>query len=133
MKNSSSLRNESRTLGAADNRDLAEPSIPPAMSEDSFLVLAFDSANEPLFWPSRFVVTDAAAGELLMSDITTALLAHITGDWGDVPPVDKAMNETLLKSGGRLLSSFRSSRGARYWVITDPGHDTTTVLLPSDY
>jgi len=32
-----------------------------------------------------------------------------------------------------VLSAYESATGMKFWVITDPGHEVTTILLPEDY
>jgi hypothetical protein len=63
---------------------------------------------------------------------------HIRGDWGDVSDQDKSLNDAALVDGSRLLSSYRTLKGQRLWIITEAsnenGHRTaTTILLPEDY
>lgn len=60
---------------------------------------------------------------------------HFAGDWGDVPPGDKRLNDQALSHGDRLFSSYdidvRSE--TRLWIITEADRSVTTLLLPSEY
>lgn len=58
---------------------------------------------------------------------------HRGGDWGDVCRDDWEENELSLREGFRLLSTYRTARGVRLWVITEADRSVTTVLLPEDY
>jgi len=60
---------------------------------------------------------------------------HVTGDWGDLDPEDKASNDTALGAEyqGRIFSAYHTSDGTKVWVITEGGRSYTTVLLPEDY
>lgn len=81
----------------------------------------------------RLVITRAAVCTLTHGDIFIALRRHIRGDWGDVDLEDQGSNDAALKSGGRLLSSYRSTGGVRFWIITEADRSATTILLPEDY
>ena len=63
---------------------------------------------------------------------------HVAGDWGDVSADDWQLNDESLKEGSRVLSAYRTLKGAKLWVITeavdDNGHRAaTTLLLPDEY
>ena len=63
---------------------------------------------------------------------------HIRGDWGDVSDEDKSLNDAALIDGSRLLSSYRTLKGQRLWIITEASNESghraaTTILLPEDY
>lgn len=79
------------------------------------------------------VMTPGAQGATTEGERITALGRHVAGDWGDVDEEDKATNDQSLKVMGMLMSVFKSAAGVRFYVITDPGHHTTTLLLPSEY
>jgi hypothetical protein len=64
---------------------------------------------------------------------TLFVLRHAGGDWGDVCGDDWAMNDEALESEGRLHSSYRTTLGARVWVITETDRSITTILLPDEY
>ncbi|MFA6546167.1 MAG: hypothetical protein WCS99_17235 [Limisphaerales bacterium] len=81
----------------------------------------------------RLVATPNALEHIPNPDIMTALLRHLTGDWGDVDEHDREENELSLKEGFRLLSVYRSAKGVKFWIITEADRSRTTVLLPEDY
>lgn len=63
---------------------------------------------------------------------------HSAGNWGDVCPDDQSANDQSLIDGSRLLSSYRTTKGVKLWLITeaadDRGHrSVTTILLPDEY
>ena len=55
------------------------------------------------------------------------------GDWGDVCKEDWAENDEALKHERRLLSSYRTKHGVRFWIITEWDRSVTTILLPLEY
>ena len=55
------------------------------------------------------------------------------GDWGDLGEEDWQENDTALRTGLRLLSSYRSASGITFWVITEADRSATTLLMPDDY
>ena len=90
--------------------------------------------------PHRFplgqlLTTPAALAALQAAGATPlALLAHhAAGDWGDLDPEDKQLNERALRDGGRLFSAYGFAAGSKVWVITEADRAETTVLLPEDY
>lgn len=90
---------------------------------------------EPIFHPGRIVMTQGAVQALEKSgDLPEMFLdRHVSGDWGNIPAEDIPMNQEGVKDKGMILSSYKTSAGDRIWVITDPGHATTTLLLPEEY
>ncbi|HEY1108936.1 MAG TPA: hypothetical protein VGE76_09895 [Opitutaceae bacterium] len=88
---------------------------------------------EPKLQLGRTVATQGAIAELTQPDIWKALSRHSNGDWGDVCAEDGAANDAALRDGSRVLSSYRSAKGVRFWVITEWDRSVTTVLLPSEY
>jgi hypothetical protein len=89
--------------------------------------------TEQKFWLGRFTITDDARHKLDMEDVLIALRRHHNGDWGDLCAEDKAENETALQLGGRLFSLYHDRNGEKFWIITQPNRDATTVCLPADY
>ncbi len=85
------------------------------------------------FSMGRMVVTSNALASLALEDINLGLVRHSRCDWGDVCEEDRKVNERGVLEEGMILSSYQSAKGVRFWVITDPGHEVTTVLLPEDY
>jgi len=58
---------------------------------------------------------------------------HLANDWGEVCPDDWNLNDQALDDGDRLLSSYRTSKGERIWVISESDRSVTTILLPDEY
>ena len=59
---------------------------------------------------------------------------HHCGDWGEeLCAEDKQANEDALKDGIRLLSCYRTAKGARLYIITEWNRSLTTTLLPEEY
>lgn len=63
---------------------------------------------------------------------TDLLARHISGDWGDIHPGDKGMNEAAVKEGDRILSVYKVGDD-KVWIITEADRSATTVLLPDEY
>ena len=61
------------------------------------------------------------------------LSRHARNDWGEVCPDDAKANDDALVQGERLLSSYRTRRGDKLWVITEADRSATTILLPDEY
>lgn len=81
----------------------------------------------------QLVATPGALAALTRAETLLALKRHSEGDWGDVGPEDKETNNQALLEGNRLLSSYRTEAGERFWIITEWDRSVTTVLLPDEY
>lgn len=57
---------------------------------------------------------------------------HRSGDWGEIPEIDRQANEEALVRGGRILSAYRVGASI-IWVNTDPLRTITVVMLPDEY
>ena len=79
------------------------------------------------------VITPNALGQLTPADIQRGLKRHQTGDWGDLGEEDWMENDRAVQAGTRLLSSYRSSGGVTFWIITEADRSATTLLMPDDY
>lgn len=64
--------------------------------------------------------------------LLAALARHAAGDWGDLDPEDRAVNDDALAAGDRLLSAYTVD-AARIWIITEADRRVTTLLFPEDY
>ena len=97
------------------------------------------------FDPGKLVMTPGAMEAIASARQRPSdfLHRHITGDWGDLDAHDTRANETAMKTGLRLLSSYKTAGGETLWIITeaiDTEHggrpdrrELTTILLPNDY
>lgn len=70
--------------------------------------------------------------QALHIDPASLLKRHANGDWGELCPEDKETNDQSVKTKGMILSCYGKD-DKRIWIITDPGHETTTLLLPENY
>jgi len=66
-------------------------------------------------------------------DVTSFLVRHLRGDWGDLEEHDRRENEYSLTHDLRLLSAYHLKDGTKVWVITEADRSATIVLLPSEY
>jgi hypothetical protein len=85
------------------------------------------------FQPGTIVTT---LGALQVADhqaILELLRRHLSGDWGDLCEDDRKANESALKHGARVLSSYTIESGEKLWVITEASREQTTVLTPAEY
>jgi len=88
---------------------------------------------KPIFRLGTVVVTAQALARIPVEDVSVALGRHAQGDWGDVMGLDARNNEAGLKCEGGIHSVYHDRNGTGFWIITDDGWKTTTVLLPDDY
>jgi hypothetical protein len=80
------------------------------------------------------VVTANARSILTDFDISSALLRHQSGDWGDIlSEADMRANNSAVKNGDRILSAYKSTDGEKFWIITECDRSYTTILMPEDY
>jgi len=79
------------------------------------------------------VITPNALGQLTPADIQLGLQRHQAGDWGELGEEDWQENDRARHNGLRLLSSYRSSGGVTFWIITEASRTATTLLMPEDY
>lgn len=89
--------------------------------------------GEPKFALGHLCITANAATAVPPNEVLPAVARHAAGDWGTLAEPDRQENERALGTRGRLLSTYEASNGQPFWVITDAGWGTTTVLLPEDY
>ena len=79
------------------------------------------------------VITAGAREKLNHYEVLSALTRHSTGDWGDVCEEDKLSNDQAVEEGLRILSSYQTKDGTKFWIITEWDRSVTTILLPSEY
>jgi len=96
--------------------------------------------RERLFPLGQVVATPGALEALEAAGVAVGTLVarHAVGEWGDLDPEDRGLNEQALVSGARIFSVYRISAEVTMWVITngddeDGTRDATTVLLPQEY
>jgi len=87
-----------------------------------------------LFPLGQLVATPGALA-LLQDDgqeYTHLIYRHVRGDWGNIDPGDRGMNDDAVRNGDRILSVYNLASG-KVWVITEADRSSTTILLPSEY
>jgi hypothetical protein len=91
--------------------------------------------NRPLFSLGQIVSTPGALEALQQAGQAPLVFLnrHVRGDWGDVCAEDAEANLQSLKDGSRLLSSYKTSKGVKLWIITEADRSSTCILLPEEY
>lgn len=89
----------------------------------------------PKFYLGRVLMTCGVDAHVQAQrfDPMHLLRRHVCGDWGDLCPEDKALNNLSVKDGGRLMSVYCIDSTLTIWVVTEAGRSVTTLLLPSEY
>ena len=88
------------------------------------------------------ISTMIEGGGEIVDVVTRCLQAHNDGIWdyfdeeigvsSTLVDEDIKANEDAMKFKDRLLSSWAWA-GIKFWIITDIGHEVTTILLPDEY
>ena len=81
----------------------------------------------------RLLVTPGVIEKVSQVELLDALARHRTHDWGNIGPEDWAANDRAALHGGRILSTFDTECGTRFWIITEADRRVTTALLPMEY
>ncbi len=89
----------------------------------------------PLFPLGQCVATPGALAALEEAGQSPAdfLDRHVAGNWGEIDPDDKGLNEQALKDGARIFSVYTTAKGVKLWVITEADRASTCRLLPDEY
>lgn len=88
--------------------------------------------KRPKFALGEVVATAQAMATRTRADMQLALQRHVIGDWGKVGKEDRRANEQALHASSRLFSSYQSSSGVYFWIITEADRSATTVMLPAE-
>lgn len=64
--------------------------------------------------------------------VTKALGRYIMQDWGDTSENDKPLNDEAVKTKDRIMAAYNIGE-EKIWIITDYGHEVTTILFPEKY
>jgi hypothetical protein len=93
------------------------------------------SPARPLFAPGQIVATPGALAALERAHQTATefLRRHLAGECGALDAHDIAENECSLTHGFMLLSSYRTAKGEKVWVITEADRSITSLILPEEY
>jgi len=90
--------------------------------------------TRPKFPLGQVVATQGVLAAIPQAEMMQALDRHIHGDWGEVDPEDAKANEISLVKGYRpLISTYTSSAGVKFWILTESDRSATTLLLPEEY
>lgn len=93
------------------------------------------SASLGAFTSSKLHMTEGAreAFETTGDNPEKFLDRHFSEDFGESPPEDLEINRQGARTGGMVMSIYSLSNGERIYIITDDGHEVTTILLPEEY
>jgi hypothetical protein len=93
------------------------------------------AAKGPRFPLGQLVARPGALAALVDSgqSVTDFLSRNVRGDWGDLCPEDRRLNDQALRQGARLLSAYTTAKGVKLWVITEADRSSTCILLPEEY
>ncbi len=61
------------------------------------------------------------------------LAKHQSGNYGDICKDDWDENDLSLKEGFRILSSYKTSKDVKLWLITEADRSSSCLLLPEEY
>lgn len=91
--------------------------------------------SAPLFDLGQVVGTPGALAALVKNNITPLelLARHVTLDPGCLDAHDQTANRQALRTGSRILSSYRLEDETKLWIITEADRSATTFLLPEEY
>jgi len=89
--------------------------------------------DNPRFALGDLFCTPGVQQAIPSQELSVALKRHLSGDWGELGPEDKQANDRSLEVGARLLSSYRSASGKKFWIITEANRSSTTLLFPEEY
>lgn len=91
--------------------------------------------RRPLFPLGQVVATPGAlhAFEESHDNPLCYLTRHQSGDWGHLDEHDTRENRLSLERGFRILSSYKTKNGTKFWIITEADRSSTTILLPEEY
>src|SRR5690349_16839636 len=71
--------------------------------------------------------------EFAHSSAVELVRRHVTGDWGDLPAEDKALNDRATEQGERIVSAYTLADGECLYIITEWDCSVTTIVLASEY
>lgn len=87
----------------------------------------------PRFSLGEIIITPGAATKIESSDIKSALRRHKCGDWGELEPEDRRLNDERVEKGGPLASIYQDLKGEKFYILTEADRLVTTILLPEEY
>lgn len=93
----------------------------------------------------RFILTEGIAFDVdeniaFSKFVQTCVKRHERHDWGEMEKEDIEANNSALKNGDRLFSSYKipeklslDVQAEKVWIITECDRSATTILYPSEY
>lgn len=92
--------------------------------------------------PLRPAVTRFSLGEinviaraltvLSKFEIAHGLKRHAKGDWGDLPSIQRKMNDRALLHDRRIVSAYLTKTRQRFQIITEADRSQTTIQLVNE-
>lgn len=79
------------------------------------------------------------ASKIPFDEVAGFIKRHISGDWGDMPEMDKSLNDLAISDEGnhevqdRVMSCYTTKTDIKIWIITEWNREYTTILLPTEY
>jgi len=110
------------TLVKKQSTDLSLLVLPPADPR-----MKSEGASKPLFNLGARCILGNVAAAVPPDEILQAVERHARGDWGLMEDVE--LNNLALRTRSWLFSSYCSSGGIKFWVITTPDRATTFVMF----
>jgi len=96
--------------------------------------------RKPLFELGQVVATPAALKAIEESgdEAGDFLNRHAFGDWGSVFDEERQRNDAAVRTGGPLVSEYRTGNGIKIRLVTAAAdrsgrRTTTTILLPAEF
>ena len=93
----------------------------------------FEQRQQPMMPVGKVMVTGHAHAILPREEINEALNRHRMGDWGDLPPDERQINEKALKTGEEIVSLYESKAGAVFCITTSGDRKETEISVPGCY
>lgn len=78
------------------------------------------------------ITPGALALPITLGETDQVIRRHKAGDWGELCPEDRDVNEAALGGRGRILSEYALAAGT-VWVVTEADRRRTTICLPVEY
>lgn len=82
----------------------------------------------------RELHADWETNEQLQKDVLKALERYLAGDWGNLDPEDKALNDAAVAepNSDRILARYSTCKGDIY-IITEWDRSYTSLMYCSEY
>jgi hypothetical protein len=87
--------------------------------------------KKALFSLGVLLETPGARDSFTDDEKAGALARHVSGDWGDLAPEDRAANDAAIQAEERIVSAYVFG-DRKLWIITEADRACTTLLLPEE-